>query len=321
MNVIEAIGLRKEFGALVAVKDVSFAVEDGQIVGLVGPNGAGKTTLMRMLATILEPTEGTARLLGWDIKTDYLRIRKHIGYLPDLFNLYEDLTIQECLEYFAKAYEVARHDMQHRINAVLRDLDLESKRSSFIRHLSRGMVQRLGLGMLLVHSPDIYILDEPASGLDPRARMNLRSILKRLSENGKTVIISSHILTELSGLCSHIAVINQGEIIQFGNVEEIERKIIGARGLRITVLRDCEGAVELIRKLDGVRIKQIKTDENTIIVHLNEGNEAIAALNKNLVKNGVEVISLNQEITTLEDIYLKISTRDNEVISNTTTTG
>ena len=321
MNVIEARGLIKEFGALVAVKDVSFSVEKGQVVGLVGPNGAGKTTLMRMLATVLEPTAGTARLLGFDIKTDYLKIRKHIGYLPDFFNLYEDLTLEECLEYFAKAYEVAQHEIPHRIDAVLRDLDLENKRSSFVKNLSRGMIQRLGLGMLLVHSPDIFILDEPASGLDPKARMDLRSIIKRVSENGKTVIISSHILTELSGLCSHIAIMNHGEIVQFGEVEDIEKRVIGARGLEITVLRDCEGAVELIRKLDGVQIMQIDPDHNTIVVHVDKGPEAIAALNKHLVENGVEVISLYQETSTLEDIYLKISSEDNHVISNNTTDG
>jgi ABC-2 type transport system ATP-binding protein len=321
MNVIEAIGLIKEFGTLVAVKDVSFVVEKGQIVGLVGPNGAGKTTLMRMLTTVLEPTEGTARLLGFDIKTDYLKIRKHIGYLPDFFNLYEDLTIQECLEYFAKAYKVAQHDIPDRIDTVLRDLDLEHKRLSFVKNLSRGMIQRLGLGVLLVHSPDIFILDEPASGLDPKARMDLRSIMKRLSENGKTVIISSHILTELSGLCSHIAIMNHGEIVQFGEVEDIERRIIGARGLKIAVLGDCEGTVELIRELDGVQIMRVEQDNNTIVVHIDEGPEGTAALNKHLVDNGVKVISLSQETSTLEDLYLKISSQDNHAISNNATDG
>lgn len=164
----------KEYGTLVAVKDVSFTIEKGQIVGLVGPNGAGKTTLLRMLATILEPTGGTARLLGFDIKTDCLKIRKQIGYLPDFFNLYEDLTIHECLEYFAKAYKVEQEEIPNRIDEVLRDLDLEEKRSSFVKNLSRGMIQRLGLGVILVHSPDVFLLDEPASGLDPKARMDLR---------------------------------------------------------------------------------------------------------------------------------------------------
>jgi ABC-2 type transport system ATP-binding protein len=310
MNAIEIIGLTKEFGTLVAVKDVSFSVEKGQIIGLVGPNGAGKTTLLRMLSTVLEPTDGTARLLGFDIKTDYLKIRKHLGYLPDFFNLYEDLTIQECLEYFAKAYQVAKDDISDRIEAILKDIDLESKRLNFVKNLSRGMIQRLGLGALLVHSPDIFILDEPASGLDPKARIDLRSIMKALSEEGKTVIISSHILTELSGMCTHIAIMNHGEIIQFGEIEDVERRIMGSQGLKVTVLGDCKYAADLIRKLSGVQIAQIQPDNNTITVHLDEAPEAVAALNTHLVENGVKVIGLFQETATLEDVYLKISSKD-----------
>lgn len=321
MSVLETIGLVKEFGALVAVKDVSFAVEKGQIVGLVGPNGAGKTTLMRMLATVLEATDGTARLLGFDIKTDYLKIRKHIGYLPDFFNLYEDLTIQECLEYFAKAYQVTVHDIPDRIQAILKDIDLEHKKLGFVKNLSRGMIQRLGLGILLVHSPDIFILDEPASGLDPKARIDLRSIMKRLSDEGKTVIISSHILTELAGMCSHIAIMNHGEIVQFGEVEDIERRIIGSKGIKITLLEGYEDAVELIRKLEGVRVTQIQKEINTIVVQMGGGPEMIAALNAHLVENGVKVIALYQETTTLEDVYLKISSQDKILHPNNSTDG
>jgi ABC-2 type transport system ATP-binding protein len=314
MSVIETEGLIKEYGPLVAVKDVSLSVEKGQVVGLVGPNGAGKTTLMRMIATLLEPTGGTARLLGHDIKTDYLFIRKHIGYLPDFFNLYEDLKISECLSYFARAYEVEERDIPEQINSVLKDLNLEEKKASFVKNLSRGMIQRLGLGMLLVHSPDIYILDEPASGLDPEARMDLRSIIKRLSESGKTVIISSHILTELSGLCSHVAIMNHGEILQFGDVGDIERKIIGVKGIEITVLQGHEKAINLIRDLKGAQITDSSPENSTIVIELEKGPEAIAELNKYLVENGVGVISLHQKKSTLEDVYLKVSSRGNNGI-------
>lgn len=315
MSVIEAEGLIKEYGSLVAVKDVSLSVEKGQVVGLVGPNGAGKTTLMRMLSTLLDPTGGTARLLGFDIKTDYLKIRKRIGYLPDFFNLYEDLTINECLSYFARAYEVEEPDIPERIDTVLKDLSLEKKRLSFVKNLSRGMVQRLGLGMLLVHSPDIFVLDEPASGLDPEARMDLRSIIKRLSEKGKTVIISSHILTELSGLCSHVAIMNHGEIIQFGDVQDIERKIIGLKGIEITVLQNHGKALDLIRELKDVPIVHSDQDKKQIVVQIERGPEAIAELNKYLVDNGVGVISLSQKKSTLEDVYLKVSSHENHADS------
>jgi ABC-2 type transport system ATP-binding protein len=320
MTVLEAIHLRKEFGTLVAVKDVSFSVERGQIVGLVGPNGAGKTTLLRMLATVMEPTDGTARLLGFDIKTDYLKIRKCIGYLPDFFNLYEDLTIQECVDFFARAYRVAGHDIPDRIDTILKEIDLDHNKTSFVKNLSRGMIQRLGLGVLLVHSPDIFILDEPASGLDPKARIDLRSILKRLSADGKTIMISSHILTELSGLCSHIAIMNQGEIVQYGEVEDVENKIIGSRNIRVGVLGDCSAALDLIKQLDGVQIVQVQQD-NTITVSMDEGLEAIAELNKHLVENGIRVTSLYRETSTLEDVYLKISRQAKTPNSLDTTDG
>ena len=308
MKILEAQCLRKEFGTLVAVRDISFSVEKGQVVGLVGPNGAGKTTLLKILATALKPTDGTARLLGLGIKTDYLKIRESIGYLPDFFNLYDDLTIEECLEYFAKAYRVTKNDIPNRIRMVLKYIDLEHKRSSFIKNLSRGMIQRLGLGVLLVHSPDVFLLDEPASGLDPEARIGLRSVLKHLSADGKTIIISSHILTELSGLCSHLAIMDKGEIVQYSEVEEIERSISASANVRITVLRDCDVAVALIKKFDDIRI--VQAQNNTITVEMDEDPETIAKMNKHLVENGMKVISLYREKSTLEDVYLKIAGED-----------
>ena len=198
MSVIKADGLRKEYGTLIAVNDVEFAIEPGQVVGLIGPNGAGKTTLLRMLATLLVPTRGTAEILGYDLLKDYMEIRKRIGFLPDFFNLYNDLTLEECLEFFAQSYNVPNNVIEEKINAVLKYVDLEGKRTNFIRNLSRGMVQRMGMATLLVREPEVFLLDEPASGLDPKARVQLREILKKLSDEGKAIFISSHILTELS---------------------------------------------------------------------------------------------------------------------------
>ena len=167
------------------------------------------------------------------------------------------------------------------------------------------MIQRLGLGVLLVHSPDVFLLDEPASGLDPKARIGLRSVLRHLSADGKTIIISSHILTELSGLCSHLAIMDKGEIVQYSEVEEIERNISVSGNVRITVLRDCDVAVALIKKLDDIRI--VQAQNNTITVEMDEAPETIAKMNKHLVENGMKVISLYREKSTLEDVYLKIA--------------
>jgi len=165
MEILEVNNLRKEFGTVVAVNDISLSVEKGQVWGLIGPNGAGKTTLLRMLATVLRPTSGSVQLLGFDLAKEYLKIRRHIGFLPDFFNLYNDLTLQECLEFFAKAYRVEDELIPQRVDEVLDYIELQNKRDDFIRHLSRGMVQRMGVGVLLVHDPDVFLLDEPASGL------------------------------------------------------------------------------------------------------------------------------------------------------------
>jgi len=305
---METVGvdkLRKEYGALVAVNDVSFSLGPGQVLGLIGPNGAGKTTLLRMLATVLRPTSGSVRILGHDSAKQYLAIRKHLGFLPDFFNLYNDLTLRECLEFFAKAYKVDDDLIPHRVAEVLKYVELENKRDEFVRHLSRGMVQRMGIGVLLVHDPDVLLLDEPASGLDPKARIQLRAVLKRLSGEGKTIIISSHILTELSGFCSHVALMNAGDIVMQGAVEEIQQKVFGSRKIIISVLEKSEEAVRLIEEFPGAEVRAVR--DNTITVEAGPGEAQLAALNSHLVTKGVKVFSFAEEKTDLEDLFMKIS--------------
>ncbi len=305
MDVVEVNAVRKEYGTLVAVNDVSFAVQPGQVLGLIGPNGAGKTTLLRILATLLRPTSGNAHLFSYDLTRQYLQIRKHIGYMPDFFNLYSDLTLVECLDFFARAYNVEHSLIRQRIDQVLDYVELTDKRNAFIRHLSRGMVQRMGVAALLVHQPDLFLLDEPASGLDPRARIQLRQVLRQVSYEGKTIIISSHILTELSGFCTHIAIMNKGRIELFGSVEEIERKVEGAKRFNISVLGDCQPAVALIKQFADVQV--ISISGNTIALETAGTAECIAALNTHLVRNGVKVVSLYEEKADLEDLFMKIS--------------
>jgi len=305
MEILEVDNLRKEFGTLVAVNNISLSVEKGQIWGLIGPNGAGKTTLLRMLATVLRPTSGSVRLLGFDLAKEYLKIRRHIGYLPDFFNLYNDLTLRECLEFFAKAYKVKNKLIPKRVDEVLDYIELQSKRDDFIRHLSRGMVQRMGVGVLLVHEPDVFLLDEPASGLDPKARIQLRAVLTKLSREGKTIIISSHILTELSGFCSHIALMNEGNVVLHGAVDDIQRKVFDSRKIRISVLDDCDKAVQLIEKFSNTKVETVR--DNEIIVEISAGESELAALNSHLVSKGIKVFSFGEEKTDLEDLFMKIS--------------
>jgi len=305
MEILEVNSIRKEFGTLVAVNDVSLSVDKGQVWGLIGPNGAGKTTLLRILATVLRPTSGSVRLLGYDLAKEYLAIRKHIGFLPDFFNLYNDLTLRECLEFFAKAYKVEDKLISQRIDEVLDYIELQSKRDDFIRHLSRGMVQRMGIGVLLVHGPDVFLLDEPASGLDPKARIQLRAVLTKLSREGKTIIISSHILTELSGFCSHIALMNEGKIVLQGAVDEIQQKVFDSRKIRVSVLENCDQAVRLIKEFPDTKI--VTVQDNDITVEISAGESELAALNSHLVSKGIKVFSFGEEKTDLEDLFMKIS--------------
>jgi ABC-2 type transport system ATP-binding protein len=305
MRILRTDSIRKEFGTLVAVNNVDLSLEKGQVAGLIGPNGAGKTTLLRTLGTLLRPTSGSAEVLGYDLTTEYLDIRKHIGFLPDFFNLYGDLTLRECLQFFAEAYDVQTSLIPKRVDKVLEYIELQDKRDSFVRHLSRGMVQRVGVGILLVHDPELFLLDEPASGLDPKARIQLRNVLKKLSSEGKTIIISSHILTELSGLCSHIAIMNEGRIEVFGAVDEIQRKIIGSGKVEICVLSDCKEAVALVRRFPTAEV--IAVDQNTITVEIADGPKERASLNTYLVKEGVEVVSFTEQKADLEDLFMKVS--------------
>jgi ABC-2 type transport system ATP-binding protein len=305
METLNVNNVRKEFGTLVAVNDVSFTLERGQVLGLIGPNGAGKTTLLRILATVLRPTSGSVQVLGYDSAKQYLHIRKHVGYLPDFFNLYNDLTLRECLDFFARAYRVKTRQIAGRVAEVLKYIELEDKRNDFIRHLSRGMVQRMGVGVLLVHDPDVFLLDEPASGLDPKARIQLRAVLKKLSGEGKTVIISSHILTELSGFCSHVALMDKGRIVLQGAVDEIQRDVFGARRISIGVLDNRDEAVRLIGEFPNAKIEQVL--DNQIIVQMAVGEAELAALNAHLVTKGVKVFAFSEQKTDLEDLFMRIS--------------
>lgn len=313
MGIVQLEALRKEFNSLVAVDDVSFSAQAGQVIGLIGPNGAGKTTLLRMLATLLPPTDGTATICQADLRKKPLSIRRSIGYLPDFFNLYPDLTLWECLDFFARAYHVPTQEIPGRVDAALTYVTLDSKKDNLIRHLSRGMVQRLGLATLLVREPAVFLLDEPASGLDPMARIQLRDILRRLGREGKTIIISSHILTELSGFCTHLAIMNCGRLLMYGSVEEIERRIVGQQAVTVRVLGDTAKAEQVLREIEGLEINT--ADDGAITVNGVDGPASAARINRSLVTAGVEVVELARQKTSLEDLFMTLSIEKNMHIS------
>ena len=228
-EIVRTAALRREYGELVAVRDVNFSVPAGAVLALVGPNGAGKSTLLKMLAAVLEPTRGTAVVNGVDINEDPRGVHASVGFLPDFFGLYEDLTVGEYLGYFARAYRVPGGRRENLITRTLADVDLSGKAGAQVQALSRGMRQRLAIGRTLLHEPPLLLLDEPASGLDPESRHDLQKLFTRLSKAGKTLIVSSHILTELEDYCTHVAILREGVMVACGSLAEVRDSIVKKR--------------------------------------------------------------------------------------------
>ena len=233
---IEVINFTKRYGDFVAVDNLSFAIGKGEIFGFIGPNGAGKSTTIRFLATLLRPTAGEGRVAGFSVTTEPMAVRRVIGFMPDDFGVYDGMKVWEFLDFFAVAYEIPRSYRKKIIGEVLDLLDLTHKRDDYVNGLSKGMKQRLCLAKTLVHDPPVLILDEPASGLDPRARLEMKALLNELKQMGKTILISSHILSELADFCTSIGIIERGKMLAAGNIQEIQARIRSHRVLKVRVL-------------------------------------------------------------------------------------
>src|SRR5687767_8875463 len=232
---IECRDLTKKYGELFAVDRLSLKLEPGDVYGFIGPNGSGKTTTMRMLATLLNPSWGEATVCGHSIYTGSKEIRRAIGYMPDFFGVYDDMKVAEYLEFFAAAYRIPVGARKKKVDQVLDYVDLGYKRDALVTSLSRGMTQRLGLARVLLHDPQVLLLDEPASGLDPRARIEIRGLLKELRNMGKTIMVSSHILPELADICNKIGIIEKGELLVNDSVTEVMRRVRQQMVLRIGI--------------------------------------------------------------------------------------
>lgn len=320
-------GLTKRYGMFTALENLNLTIEAGAIFGFIGPNGAGKTTTMRILATLLDPTEGDAQVCGLSVrdtsKDNQTEIRRKIGYMPDFFGVYDRMKVWEYLEFFAAAYYV---DMKKRItmvNDLLALVDLSDKRGSFVEGLSGGMKQRLGLARCLIHDPTLLILDEPASGLDPRARVELRELLKELSRMGKTILISSHILTELAEMCTHIGIIERGHLLASGRVSDILRDL---RHDQHVITLKVKAASQYIESIGGIIARGPGVREARLLmnapggtiengewslasweVHL-AGHEAeLNQLLRYLVWQNIPVYSFAEREDNLEDIFLQIT--------------
>ena len=303
---ISVQGLEKQYGRLAALNGVSFSVPRGSIYGFLGPNGAGKTTTLRILATLLRATAGQAWVAGEDVTRHPAEARRHIGYMPDFFGVYDDLTVREYLEFYAQAHGVPRVRWPKTISDLLELVDLGYKRDEFVETLSRGMKQRLGLTRCLVHDPEVLLLDEPASGLDPRARVEMREVLKEIASMGKAVLISSHILPELEDLSTEVGIIHRGRMVASGTVESILAQLGGNRVLEARTLDRAEQAGSILEGLPGVSDVEILGEEGLVRAACSSDSAGQAAILRTLVEAGVPVVSFNA-VQELEDLFLALT--------------
>jgi ABC-2 type transport system ATP-binding protein len=302
-------GLTKRFGTFQAVKEMSFSLEPGAIFGFVGPNGAGKTTTMKMIATLLKPDTGRAFIGDVEVTGRPERARRHMGYMPDFFGVYDDLKVTEYMEFYADCYHVARQGRERLISDLLELVNLNHKRDAYVDSLSRGMKQRLCLARAMVHDPDLLILDEPASGLDPRARVEMRELLTELHRMGKTILISSHILSELSELCTHIGIVNDGRLVVAGPVDQVLRQA-GARVIEVRAAGLLAAGAELAAGVAGVG--DVRVDGDVLRVVLDGDETDAAALLSALVRGGVPVVHFAETKSRLEDVFMAITGGDEQ---------
>jgi ABC-2 type transport system ATP-binding protein len=310
--IVRAEGLVKRYDGTLAVAGLDLAVDEGEIFGLVGPNGAGKTTILRILATLLPPTSGEAEICGLSVRRNPSAVRHVIGFMPDVFGVYDDMKVWEYLDFFARCYGIPAARRRQMIADLLDLVDLGDKRDAYVQGLSRGMQQRLCLAHTLVHDPQVLLLDEPASGLDPRARVELRELIRELRSLGKTIVISSHILPELEELCTSVAIVDRGQVLTQGKVAEIERRLRVGAVLRVRVLgeiAEIEAAREHFSTQPLVASAAV-LDDGTIEIGFRGDDEASARLLSNGIGAGLRIASFGRAASDLEELFLQITARD-----------
>ena len=302
---IELIDFTKRYGDLVAVDHLNLKIEPGEMFGFIGPNGAGKSTTIRFLATLLKATGGEGIVNGHSVNKQPLAVRRSIGYMPDSFGVYDGMKVWEFLDFFAVAYQIGRSTRKKVIGDVLDLLDLTGKRNDFVNGLSRGMKQRLCLAKTLVHDPPVLVLDEPASGLDPRARVEVKALLKELRNMGKTILISSHILTELADCCTSIGIIERGKLLMHGPIDDVYRRIRRNRIIEIKFLENLEIGVSIIRKASETR--DVQVDGRRVTVELAADEQQTASLMERLIAEGARMFSFAEKEPTLEDVFMLVT--------------
>jgi ABC-2 type transport system ATP-binding protein len=300
---LQSDAVRVEYDTLVAVRDVSFELSGGELLGLVGPNGAGKTTLLRVLAGLHAPTRGQAMVMGRPVLGEHEVVRHHVGFAPDSPPAYEQLTIVQFLRFIAAAYGMDRGEADERIDFWLEKLWLLEKRDALVKTLSKGMRQRVTLARTFLPRPHVVLLDEPLSGLDPGGRIQLRGVLSMLRNQGCAMIVSSHILSDLEEVATHIAIIEHGRLLRYARTQELTQADVERRTYRLTVLDDRDGVAQTLTEVEGV--SDLRREGRVYVFDYRAGDDVAAKLLRDLITSGVDVVSFSEVRASLEESYLR----------------
>ena len=304
----EILELKKSFGKFTALNTLSKNITDNSIFGFVGPNGAGKTTTMKIMVGLLKADSGNIYINGEDVLKNPQKIREKIGYMPDFFGVYDDLKVTEYMDFYAGTYYIPYADRPSLIDSLLEIVDLSDKKDAYVDSLSRGMKQRLCLARSLIHDPNLIILDEPASGLDPRARVEMKEVLKQLKEMGKTIIVSSHILPELAEMCSEIGIIDHGQLVTQGTVNEIMNKIHKKRIVRVKTSSAKDTLIRLLK--EQTKVGEITENADNIEFVFNGNDNDLTSILRNIIMNGIPVFSFGEAEGNLEEIFMTVTGGD-----------
>ncbi|MCU0982691.1 MAG: ABC transporter ATP-binding protein [Pirellulaceae bacterium] len=304
-SVIETHDLTKKYGELFAIRSIELKLDEGDLFGFIGPNGAGKTTTMRIIATLLNPTWGEAYVCGNSIYTKPKEIRRLVGYMPDFFGVYDDMRVIEYLEFFAAAYRIGGERRRKLCNEMLGIVDLDFKRDAYANTLSRGQTQRLGLARTLLHDPQVLLLDEPLSGLDPRARIEMRNLLRRLGQMGKTIIVSSHILPELADICNKIGIIDRGVLGVNASVADVMKQVRQRTVLHVAVKENPEAAARLLEQHD--QVEAVTLADRRIVVTLKQDADDYSGLPSWLIQHGYKLTLFREEDVSLESAFMALT--------------
>ncbi len=310
--IIQVNNLTKKYGKRIAVDDLSLTVEEGDIYGFVGPNGAGKTSTIRVMTTLMKPGSGNIVVAGHSVQKNPQGVRKAIGYMPDFFGVYNDMKVWEYLDFFGACYKIPEATRKTLLGDLLELVDLQHRRDDMVDKLSRGMKQRLSLARTLIHDPQILILDEPASGLDPRARVEIRELLLELAHMGKTIFFSTHILSDVDEICTRVGIIEAGKLIAQGNIDELQQMIVPHRQIQLTILGSSEQAHASLSQIEGVSNVKIQPAGNgegrqRLEFEFAGQDEALSTVLTSIIQVGVQVVHFSEESRDLEEVFMRVT--------------